>query len=138
MAIEGMTLRALSIAMGAVALMLASASPAPASTGAITDASGPPPSDCHIGQLVLYGDVGFDGHRWVINDHLHPWSVPVFDSDFNNKMSSWCNRSGQVYCVSDGFYGGNPDNTMPNNTWGNFTTTGWNDRASSLGYLGCP
>lgn len=34
--------------------------------------------------------------------------------------------------------GGNPDNTMPVGTYGSFTTTGWNDAASSIGYDGCP
>jgi hypothetical protein len=56
---------------------------------------------------------------------------------FDDDASSWWNRTGQNFCVSDGYWGGNPDNTMPAGTRGNFTPD-WNDRASSLGYLGCP
>lgn len=99
-------------------------------------------ADCHVGELCLYQHAGGQGRSYA-------WAFPHFTSDFrlllcncngadfNNDASSWWNRTGRNWCVSDGTFGGNPDNTMPAGTRGNFTSN-WNDRASSIGHTGCP
>jgi hypothetical protein len=108
---------------------------------------------CLVGELCLFMDVDGKGN-------LYYWTANQFTADFrnlpcpeapattecyhpvigtfDNEASSWRNRTSQEFCVSDGYFGGDPDNTMPAGTQGNFTTTNWNDRASSLGYLNCP
>ncbi len=99
-------------------------------------------ADCHVGELCLYVDANGQGDMFA-------WSYPEYtsdfrlllcyckDADFHNDASSWWNRTGRNWCVSDGTFGGNPDNTMPAGTRGNFTPS-WNDRASSISHTGCP
>ncbi|MCS7483715.1 peptidase inhibitor family I36 protein [Umezawaea endophytica] len=102
---------------------------------------------CSPGELCLFVEVdgGGGGFAWAANGATSDFRTLVcrsgqgcYPGTFDNEASSWWNRTGQTFCVSDGYNGGNPDNTMPPGTRGNFTTTGWNDRPSSLGYLGCP
>jgi len=57
---------------------------------------------------------------------------------FNDEASSWWNNgTGIPMCVSRDANGMGEDNTMPNNSYGNFTG-GWSDVASSLSNSGCP
>ena len=127
----------------AAALLLTTASMSPAATLHPESADAAPPLRCDLGDLILYravlGAPASEQHLWELADrNTIAVDVPKFEPFWDNEVSAWCNRTGRNYCVSDGYYGGNPDNTMPDNTWGNFTTTGWNDRASSLGYINCP
>ncbi|MGW1712876.1 peptidase inhibitor family I36 protein [Streptomyces sp. NPDC002156] len=59
------------------------------------------------------------------------------EGDFHDDASSWANKTDRNYCVSWGTNGGNPDNTMPVGTSGNFTPE-WDNQASSIGFIGCP
>lgn len=106
----------------------------------LEDANG---ADCPAGYVCLWENAGYVGAMWA-------WHEGYYDPDFTDNQclnctgnrfhddaSSWWNRTSRHYCVSDGTYGGNPDNTMPIGTFGNFTGW-WNDRASSIGFLGCP
>lgn len=57
--------------------------------------------------------------------------------NFDNIAMSWYNNTDMKYCVSDGRFGGDPDNTMPSFRGGDFTSA-WIFKASSLSYVGCP
>ena len=102
---------------------------------------------CPAGMMCLAANIDGNGggFYWHPNTYTGDFRVLLCGAKvdcrhgptFHDEASSWWNRTGQNFCVSDGTWGGNPDNTMPANTRGNFTPD-WNDRASSIGYLGCP
>lgn len=103
---------------------------------------------CLPGEMCLFVHVngGGGGFAWGANGATGDFRTLLcapsqqcngFNATFDDDASSWWNRTGQHFCVSDGYWGGNPDNTTPIGTRGNFTPS-WQDRAGSLGYLECP
>lgn len=99
-------------------------------------------NDCYNGEMCLFQHANGEGTivYWLPNQYNGDFrTIPcsACGGTFDNQATSWWNRTGQNFCVSDGYWGGDPDNTMPAGTSGNFTPD-WNDRASSIGYQGCP
>jgi hypothetical protein len=102
---------------------------------------------CPIGYLCLWVGQNYTGS-------MYAWRATGYEPDFrtlscgdptcntgtfDNEASSWHNNAtGRTMCVSTGYGGAGQDNSMPDNTMGNFSTTGWNDIASSLSNSGCP
>ena len=102
---------------------------------------------CPLNSLCLYVDVDYQGqvvYYWPAGAYTSDFRTIACsicgqgDPDFDDDASSWFNNTNMTYCVSWYINGGNPDNTMPPGSRGNFTTTGWNDKASSLSFIGCP
>ncbi|MEQ4302539.1 peptidase inhibitor family I36 protein [Plantactinospora sp. B6F1] len=117
----------------------------PTASPLVLDAAAP---ICPAGYVCLFVDVDqkTGGYMWAAGAyHSNFTQLPCEPGwkcktlgDFNDEASSWHNNTNRTYCVSWGINGGNPDNSMPPGTYGNFTTTGWNDEASSIGFIGCP
>ncbi|MFI6518064.1 peptidase inhibitor family I36 protein [Spirillospora sp. NPDC050679] len=106
-----------------------------------------PPSNCPSGSVCLYAHTDYRGFLagWRAGTYTASFTtIPCTsaqgcytNNDFNDEASSWYNNTNMNYCVSADINGGNPDNTMPAHTYGNFTSD-WQDRASSIGYINCP
>ncbi|MFI6498617.1 peptidase inhibitor family I36 protein [Nonomuraea typhae] len=161
-------MRIISVILGAVALVLATLAPtsaaaaAPAAPASAAPAAPAPASAardwfyigagtaaCPNRHLCLWVQVNFGawGVAWPAGRNTADFAtIPCHENrctdprdGFDDEASSWYNNNtGLKYCVSEHAFGGGRDNTMPNGTHGNFTTTGWNDLASSLSYIGCP
>lgn len=106
-----------------------------------------PNEECQPGYVCLWSGINQSGWGWAWapgvgggqSDFTKVY-CPVADCgdpDFNDDASSWHNNSGYTSCVSWHIGGGDPDNTMPRGSRGNFTTD-WNDEASSISFQGCP
>lgn len=101
-------------------------------------------ADCPDDYVCLWEDINYVGFLAAFEEGVyHPDFVYIACNScqfgtFDNDATSWWNRTDRNYCVSWYANGGDPDNTMPVGSFGSFTTTGWNDASSSIGFLGCP
>lgn len=103
-------------------------------------------ASCPSGTLCLYAGKNQTQFQYrVLPGNYHPdfrliacdVALGCTNSQFDNDASSWVNNTSLRYCVSQEVNGGGLDNSMPPGTSGNFTS-GWDNVASSLGYIGCP
>ncbi|MDQ7803135.1 peptidase inhibitor family I36 protein [Amycolatopsis sp. A133] len=134
-----------SLAVAGAAALVAAAAPATANaaTAPVLYVEAAGLADCPAGSVCLWQHINYTGFMagWRAGTYTPDFRTikcsGCSGGDFNDDASSWANFTGQKYCVSAGINGGDPDNTMPAPSNGPFTPD-WNDRASSIGFIGCP
>lgn len=102
-------------------------------------------SDCPEGYMCLW-------ESWSYTWYMVWWKEGTYNPDFtsikcphnycngttfDNDATSWANRTHLRYCISTEPYGRGSDNSLPPFTGSNFTS-GWDNVASSISYIGCP
>ncbi|MEV7094015.1 peptidase inhibitor family I36 protein [Amycolatopsis sp. NPDC051045] len=139
------------IAVSGAAVLVAAASPATANGTTYAGPAAAPVlyveaaglADCPAGSVCLWQNIDYTGFMagWRAGTYTADFRTircaGCSGGDFNDDASSWANFTGQKYCVSWDIKGGDPDNTMPATLYGPFAPE-WNDKASSIGFLGCP
>jgi AraC-like DNA-binding protein len=134
-----------SLAVAGAAALVAAAAPATANaaTAPVLYVEAAGLADCPAGSVCLWQHINYTGFMagWRAGTYTPDFRTikcsGCSGGNFNDDASSWANFTDRNYCVSDDINGGGVDNTMPVPSSGNFTADR-NDRASSIGFIGCP